>query len=74
MIVTIKYKGVELEVEGTYNPYDAGDYWTPPSGGDFEIENVTLEGVDVFLLIEHDIDEIERLCLKEIDKYDLYDF
>lgn len=67
MIVTIEFKGVEMDVEGTFTPYDHGDYYTPPSGGIYEIESVKISDVDVTDLVDCYIDEIENECLKELE-------
>lgn len=63
MKTEIKYKGVYLQVFGHYEPYDAGDYYQPPSGGYFEIEKIMLEDTDVTELLEDYIEEIEILVM-----------
>lgn len=67
MIVTIEFKGMEMDVEGTFTPYDHGDFYTPASGGTYEIENVKISDVDVTVLVECFIDEIENECLKKLE-------
>lgn len=67
MKTEIKYKGVYLQVFGNYVPYDAGDYYTPPSGGYFEIEKIMLEDTDVTELLEDYIEEIEGLVMDKIN-------
>jgi len=69
MKTEIKYKGVYLEVHGYYEPYDAGDYYTPPYGGYFEIEKIMLEATDITELLENDIEEIEEKVLYEIENF-----
>lgn len=62
----IKYKGVYLTVIGDYEPYDAGDYLQPPSGGYFEVEKIMIEDTDVTELLEEHIEEIEVLVTNKI--------
>lgn len=69
MVKEVKYKGVYLKVHGHYEPYDAGDWDNPPSGGWFEIEKIMLEDTDVTELLEDYIEEIEEKVLYEIENF-----
>lgn len=66
MVKEIKYKGVYIDVHGYYEPYDAGDLETPPSGGYFELEKIMLKNTDITELLEDNIEEIEEEVLYEI--------
>jgi hypothetical protein len=80
--VHIKFKDVELEVEGDYTPYDAG-VWRdsngdglPPSPSEFEIQKIlweceeTKQTVDVFDIYESldKIYDISEIAIEEIEK------
>lgn len=41
---------IEFDIYAHLTPYDPGDYWTPPSGGDLEVEKIT--PTDVFFSID----------------------
>ena len=69
METEIKYKGVYLIVIGHYEPYDASDYYQPPSGGYFEAEKIILEDTDVTELLEDYIEEIEGLVMNKIKDF-----
>lgn len=69
MIKQVKFKNVYLEVHGHYEPYDAGDWDNPPSGGYFELEKIMLEDTDVTELLEDYIEEIEVLVMNEINDF-----
>lgn len=39
---------VSVRVEYTVEPFNRGDYWTPPSGGEVEMENMEVDYDGVF--------------------------
>ena len=43
----------ELEIGYCITPYDGGDYWTPPEGGEVEVHEVIYEGRDITKLVDH---------------------
>ena len=73
MVKEITYKGVYLSVHGYYEPYDAGDSETPPSGGYFELEKIMLNNTDITELLENNIEEIEEKVLYEIENEEPFD-
>lgn len=73
MIIEIEYKGVPLEVEGTYTEAEDrviyyGDLdGHPGSPAEFEINAIFVQDIDIFELIsEDDLREIETLILEKI--------
>jgi len=68
MKVTVNYRGIYLEVEGT--PYAAqGNGWDDEyEPAHFEAETISLEGVNICELISGDQwSDIEALAIKECD-------
>ena len=67
MITEITFKGILLEVEGTYTKAEEQTYDMPGSPASFQTYNVFVEGVNIVdLLREDDLREIETLVLEEI--------
>ena len=70
--MTVEYKGVELEVEYDYQPEEACVmYYSDGSGypgcaEQIDITEITINGVDVFELLENDLEEIEELISNKI--------
>lgn len=61
----IKYRGVELEVEGIYEEGEYGTYDTPGYPAQFDIEAIYVDTQDIFELLTSDqIDEIEVKILQ----------
>lgn len=57
---TIKYRGVELEVEGIYEEGENATYDYPGSSDQFDIEAIYVDTQEIFeLLTSNQIDEIE---------------
>ena len=50
--VDIPYTGAILNVDATFDwdvePYDSGDYWNPPSGGDGEISHSQINSITLY--------------------------
>ena len=72
-IETITYKGVILEIEGTYTEaeeivrYNEDFSGHPGSPSEFDINAIYVQDVDIFDLFgEDDLREIETLVLEEI--------
>jgi hypothetical protein len=64
---TIKYRGVELDVEGIYQEGEYGTYETPGYPEHFDIEAIYADTQDIFELLTSDqIDEIEVKVLDKI--------
>ncbi len=65
----ITYNEIELRVKFDYEKPDYGDYWTPPSGGCVEIQNVFVEKTDIYdLLSDKQFEELEELILKKLEE------
>ncbi|HAT80359.1 MAG TPA: hypothetical protein DCS17_02830 [Flavobacterium sp.] len=50
---TVNYKGIDIEVLFNVEFYDSGDYDTPPSGGEIEIEDVLHKGESIYDLVAY---------------------
>ena len=67
MITEITFKGILLEVEGTYTKAEEQTYDMPGSPASFQTYDVFVEGVNIVdLLREDDLREIETLILEKI--------
>lgn len=69
MIATIKYKGIQLDVEGFYKKEIKGYYYTTPENASFEIESIIYKGTYITALAEAfgvDLAEIERIVLEQV--------
>ena len=67
MITEITFKGILLEVEGTYTKAEEQTYDMPGSPASFQTYDVFVEGVNIVdLLREDDLMEIDNLVLEEI--------
>ncbi len=76
MEVKINFRGINLVVNGNYTPeepmimyYSEGDGY-PGAGSEYEILEIYVEdsSIDIFELFSFsDIEEIEELCLTEIE-------
>jgi hypothetical protein len=61
----VKYRGVELEVEGMYEEGENATYDYPGSPDQFDIEAIYVDTQDIFELLTSDqIDEIEVKILQ----------
>jgi len=58
-ISIVEYEGVTLKLHYEYEPSDAGDYYTPPSGGYLSIYEVHHKGKDIIHIL--DLNVIEKL-------------
>lgn len=72
------YIEAKFEVYGSFDDYDPGDYWTPPSGGEFEISDLMVYDIETYLegekieMTKEDYDYIDKvvkdLCNDNADK------
>jgi hypothetical protein len=63
----IKYRGVELEVEGIYEEGEYGTYDTPGYPDQFDIEAIYVDSQDILNLLSSDqINEIEIKVLNNL--------
>ncbi len=61
----LKYKGVILEITGTYEDGIDSNYTTPPDPQEFEIDTILLSDVDATELLEDNIDELQTEILNK---------
>jgi len=67
-IVTLNYKGVELDIKGTYYPAQmSADYYTPPEPEMFEIDEIKICSFDAYELLDFQIEDIETEILKRYE-------
>ena len=57
---TINYKGFEFNFEYNYEPYEQQTYEYPGSPAEWEIYNITLNGIDAEDLIEDMREDFEQ--------------
>jgi hypothetical protein len=55
----IKYKGVEMEVIFDYTPEEPSTHDYPGCGAETCINEVIVKGVDIFELLDHELEQIE---------------
>jgi hypothetical protein len=61
-----KFAGLELEVTGYYDSGETGDYFHPDSPAYFEVEQITVDGIDLTELFERiGFTEIENQVFEE---------
>lgn len=64
------YIEAKFEIYGNFNDYDPGDYWTPPSGGEFEISDLMVYDIETYLegekieMTKEDYDYIDEVIKK----------
>lgn len=51
------YLDIYFDIDGYVTAYDKGDYWTPPSGGEFELEKLIARDAKIYV----DEDEVNIL-------------
>lgn len=61
----LEYKGVILDVTGTYDNGSFGTYENEPEPRAFELKDIYLNGTDVWELVDNDLDEIELLIIEK---------
>jgi|TARA_R100000479_G_scaffold162630_1_gene100773 hypothetical protein len=66
--IQVKYCGIYVDCEGTYEPAEAQTYDYPGSSSQFEIDKVFVETTDIVeLLSEDQIEDLELLSLEYLD-------
>jgi hypothetical protein len=63
---TINYKGFEFNYEYNYEPYEQQTYEYPGSPAQFEIYNITLNGIDASDLLENQIEEFDEYVIDHL--------
>ena len=66
---SIEYKGFIFEFNYTYSPAERQTHDHPGYGEEFEIYNVTLNGIDAFDLLEGQFDDFEEECINNLKSY-----
>ena len=70
---TITFKGVDLKVNFTYTEADPGVMYhsdmsgTPPSPPEAEIHEVYIDKIDVYDLLEDQLDEVELAIIEAVE-------
>jgi len=60
---TINYKGFDFDFEYNYEPYEQQTYEYPGSPAEWEIYNITLNGIDASELLENQIEEFDEYVI-----------
>jgi hypothetical protein len=63
---TINYKGFEFNFDYNYEPYEQQTYEYPGSPAQFEIYNITLNGIDASDLLENQIEEFDEYVIDHL--------
>lgn len=67
-VVTVRYRGIYLELEGYYEPGEAQTYDYPGSASEFESHKILVEDTDISELLDYEqIEELEQLAIKYIE-------
>lgn len=70
---TINYKGFQFEYKLDYQPSETQTLEYPGCGEEFEIYNVTLNGIDATELLANQWDEFEQFIINKLKtNYDPY--
>jgi hypothetical protein len=63
---TINYKGFEFNFDYNYEPYEQQTYEYPGSPAQWEIYNITLNGIDASDLLENQIEEFDEYVIDNL--------
>lgn len=73
---SLKYLGVDLDIEYYYEPHSRGCLWessgdvgSPDEGGEFYLESVEVNGVNIFSMLTEDI--LESISLQYTQENEL---
>ena len=69
---SVEYKGFTFEYDLYYQPEERQTHEYPGCGEEFEISNITLNGIDAEELLENQIEEFEQFIIKELKSYNPY--
>tara|TARA_R110000782_G_scaffold232440_1_gene318656 strand:+ start:339 stop:548 length:210 start_codon:yes stop_codon:yes gene_type:complete len=65
----ITYKGIELIIEGSYNPPEEIDNLYPGAPSDFNINAIFITDIDIYDLFSNsDLEKIGELVIEEIEQ------
>ena len=68
-IHTVTYKGFTFEYDLYHQPEEKADLEYGGCGEDFEISNITLNGIDAEELLEDQIEEFDAFVIQELKNY-----
>jgi hypothetical protein len=66
---SINYKGFNFDFEYNFSPAYLGTYETPPEAEEFEIYNITLNGIDAYDLLDRQIEDFEEEVINNLKEY-----
>lgn len=66
---SIFYKGFTFDYEYNYSPPYLGTYEIPPEAEEYEIYNITLNGIDAYDLLDRQIDDFEEEVINYLKEY-----
>ena len=67
-VVSVKYRGIYLVLEGYFEPREAQTYDYPGSPAEFESHKILVEDTDISDLLDYQqIEEIEQLAVEAIE-------
>lgn len=66
---SITYKGFEFDFNYTYSPEERQTNDYPGYPEEFEIYNITLNGIDASWLLENQIEDFEEECIISLQSY-----
>jgi len=66
--VNITYCDIEMQIEYEATPYYPQTYEHPAEGGDFDINEVIVGGVNIISLIsKDDMDKIQQMAINDLE-------
>lgn len=66
---SVYYKGFTFDFEYNYSRGNLGTYETPPEAEEYEIYNITLNGIDAYDLLDRQIDDFEEEVINHLKEY-----
>jgi len=67
-VVSVKYRGIYLELEGYFTPREAQTYDYPGSPAEFESHKILVEDTDITDLLDYQqIEEIEQQAVEVLE-------
>ena len=66
---TINFRGFDFDFKYYYQPAERQTYDYPGCAEEFEIYDITLNGIDASELLENMIEDFEEECIKNLKSY-----
>jgi len=66
---SVYYKGFTFDFEYNYSAGNLGTYETPPEAEEYEIYNITLNGIDAYDFLDRQIDDFEEEVINHLKEY-----